>query len=144
MNLAVGGMWPGSPDATTPSPSRVWVDYVRLYVPSQVPGPALSATPLSVTAGRAATSALELRSVAGSGRVYLSCSGAPAHSSCAVNPAVVDFSELAAQSAILSVSTRAGFGPTAQVTPPGSYAVTVTAVTVSGDTSSVSVPLRVN
>ena len=41
MNLAVGGLWPGSPDATTPNPSRVWVDYVRLYLPSQVPGPSV-------------------------------------------------------------------------------------------------------
>ena len=62
MNLAVGGMWPGSPDATTPNPSRVWVDYVRLYLPSQVPGPTLSAPPLSITAGRAGTSALDLSS----------------------------------------------------------------------------------
>ena len=48
------------------------------------------------------------------------------------------------QSATLTVSTKSGFGPSAQVTAPGSYAVAVTAVTVSGDTSSLSVPLRVN
>jgi len=137
-------MWPGSPDATTPNPSRVWVDYVRLYLPSQVPGPTLSAAPLSIAAGRAGTSALELSSLVGSGRVYLSCSGAPPRSSCAVSPTVVDFSDLARQSATLTVSTKSGFGPSAQVTAPGSYAVTVTAVTVSGDTSSLSVPLRVN
>ena len=144
LNLAVGGMWPGSPDASTPSPSRVWVDYVRLYLPSQVPGPTLSAPPLSITAGGAGTSALELSSLVGSGRVYLSCSGAPPRSSCAVSPTVVDFSDLGRQSATLTVSTRSGFGPSAQVTAPGSYAVAVTAVTVSGDTSSLSVPLRVN
>lgn len=144
MNLAVGGLWPGSPDATTPNPSRVWVDYVRLYLPSQVPGPALSASPLSIAAGRAGTSALDLRAVGGSGRVYLSCSGAPKHSSCALSPSVVDFSDMGRQSATLTVSTKSGFGPHAQVTVPGSYAVAVTAVTVSGDTSTLSVPLRVN
>jgi beta-glucanase (GH16 family) len=31
LNLAVGGSWPGSPDATTVFPSEVLVDYVRLY-----------------------------------------------------------------------------------------------------------------
>jgi len=144
MNLAVGGMWPGSPDATTPSPSRVWVDYVRLYLPSQVPGPTLAAAPLSIKAGRAGTSALDLNSVGGSGRVYLSCSGAPPHSSCAVSPTVVDFSDMGRQSATVTVSTRSGFGPNAQVTAAGSYAVAVTAVTVSGDTSTLSIPLRVN
>jgi beta-glucanase (GH16 family) len=31
INLAVGGSWPGSPDSTTPFPSQVLVDYVRIY-----------------------------------------------------------------------------------------------------------------
>ena len=31
MNLAVGGDWPGAPDGTTPYPSEMQVDYVRLY-----------------------------------------------------------------------------------------------------------------
>jgi beta-glucanase (GH16 family) len=31
MNLAVGGGWPGSPDATTPFPSTMQVQYVRIY-----------------------------------------------------------------------------------------------------------------
>ncbi|WP_125776301.1 discoidin domain-containing protein [Antribacter gilvus] len=31
LNLAVGGAWPGAPDATTPFPSRMIVDYVRVY-----------------------------------------------------------------------------------------------------------------
>jgi beta-glucanase (GH16 family) len=31
LNLAVGGNWPGSPDATTAFPSEVQVDYVRVY-----------------------------------------------------------------------------------------------------------------
>ena len=31
MNLAVGGNWPGSPDATTVFPQRMYVDYVRVY-----------------------------------------------------------------------------------------------------------------
>jgi beta-glucanase (GH16 family) len=31
VNLAVGGSWPGSPNATTVFPSQVVVDYVRIY-----------------------------------------------------------------------------------------------------------------
>jgi beta-glucanase (GH16 family) len=31
INLAVGGNWPGSPDATTPFPSYYNIDYVRVY-----------------------------------------------------------------------------------------------------------------
>lgn len=31
LNLAVGGDWPGSPDATTVFPSEMLVDYVRVY-----------------------------------------------------------------------------------------------------------------
>ncbi|HSD84406.1 MAG TPA: glycoside hydrolase family 16 protein [Anaerolineae bacterium] len=32
LNLAVGGNWPGSPDASTPFPSDYLVDYVRVWV----------------------------------------------------------------------------------------------------------------
>jgi beta-glucanase (GH16 family) len=31
MNVAVGGSWPGAPDATTKFPARMLVDYVRVY-----------------------------------------------------------------------------------------------------------------
>ena len=31
LNLAVGGGWPGYPDATTTFPQRITVDYVRVY-----------------------------------------------------------------------------------------------------------------
>jgi len=31
VNLAVGGSWPRDPDATTPNPSKMLVDYVRVY-----------------------------------------------------------------------------------------------------------------
>ncbi len=38
LNLAVGGSWPGNPDATTRFPQRMLVDYVRVYgqdIPTQ-------------------------------------------------------------------------------------------------------------
>ncbi|GGO65845.1 hypothetical protein GCM10012289_18510 [Nonomuraea cavernae] len=31
LNLAVGGDWPGPPDETTPFPSRMYIDYVRVF-----------------------------------------------------------------------------------------------------------------
>ncbi len=33
LNLAVGGDWPGSPDATTTFPQTLFVDYIRVYGP---------------------------------------------------------------------------------------------------------------
>jgi beta-glucanase (GH16 family) len=31
LNVAVGGYWPGTPDATTTFPQKMLVDYVRVY-----------------------------------------------------------------------------------------------------------------
>jgi len=31
VNLAVGGTWPGTPDASTPFPARMEIDYIRAY-----------------------------------------------------------------------------------------------------------------
>ena len=31
LNVAVGGYWPGNPDATTEFPQSMWVDWVRVY-----------------------------------------------------------------------------------------------------------------
>ncbi len=38
LNLAVGGNWPGSPDASTVFPQRMYVDYVRVYQLDTAPG----------------------------------------------------------------------------------------------------------
>jgi beta-glucanase (GH16 family) len=37
LNLAVGGRWPGNPDASTEFPQRMLVDYVRVYAPTNTP-----------------------------------------------------------------------------------------------------------
>lgn len=53
LNLAVGGDWPGNPDASTTFPQSMRIDYVRVYtrsppaltVPTQsTPGPPTSST----------------------------------------------------------------------------------------------------
>jgi beta-glucanase (GH16 family) len=46
LNVAVGGGWPGSPDATSVFPQEMLVDFVRVYRPSTAPSPtALTQTP---------------------------------------------------------------------------------------------------
>lgn len=40
LNLAVGGNWPGAPDATTQFPQRMLVDFVRVYARPHAPAPA--------------------------------------------------------------------------------------------------------
>ncbi|GAA0134014.1 hypothetical protein YSY43_08540 [Paenibacillus sp. YSY-4.3] len=37
LNMAVGGNWPGSPNASTPFPSQMLVDYVRVYQAASSP-----------------------------------------------------------------------------------------------------------
>ena len=41
LNVAVGGLWPGYPDATTVFPQRMVVDYVRVYERTNAPQPCL-------------------------------------------------------------------------------------------------------
>jgi beta-glucanase (GH16 family) len=142
LNLAVGGDWPGSPNSTTPSPAQTLVDYVRVYQAAKVSAPVMSASPIKVMAGETASTTINLNSTPGTGRVYLSCSVASPNATCsidtgnALNPAAVDFSTNGAQAAKINVTTTAK--------PSGKYAATVTAYTVSGDTSTVSIPLTVN
>jgi beta-glucanase (GH16 family) len=45
LNLAVGGYWPGNPDATTTFPQQMLIDYVRVYSrKSRKPEPSAAAT----------------------------------------------------------------------------------------------------
>ncbi len=143
LSLAVGGQWPGPPDATTPNPSLILVDYVRAYQAAPVPAPALAAPPIRVTAGQAGTSSIRLREPIGAGRVYLACSGAPENATCSLNTSVVDFTTTGVDTAILTITTKA-LRTGGLVTPPGNYALTVTAISVSGETSHLTIPLTVS
>jgi beta-glucanase (GH16 family) len=44
LNVAVGGNWPGSPNASTVFPQRMTVDYVRVYAPATVTTPPTTLT----------------------------------------------------------------------------------------------------
>jgi len=39
LNMAVGGNWPGAPNASTPFPAKMFVDYVRVYQDNAPPPP---------------------------------------------------------------------------------------------------------
>ena len=49
LNLAVGGDWPGPPNATTPFPSNLLVDYVRVWDHFGTPGSPVTTTPAPTT-----------------------------------------------------------------------------------------------
>jgi beta-glucanase (GH16 family) len=51
LNLAVGGNWPGCPDASTPFPATMLVDWVRVYSADSV-GPSCSAKNATVRRDR--------------------------------------------------------------------------------------------
>jgi len=54
LNLAIGGTWPGAPDATTPFPGLYQIDYVRAY--TQLPDAGVTSTGgVVATGGTAAT-----------------------------------------------------------------------------------------
>jgi len=143
LNLAVGGHWPGPPEASTPDPARILVDYVRHYQPARVTGPRMAASAITVRTGETANSTVRLTSMIGTGHMSLSCSGAPVGSACTLSPPVVDFTSAAAQAVTLSLTTATGSGPSRVVAAPGRYGLKVTAVTVSGDQTSVDVPVTI-
>lgn len=122
-NLAVGGTgsWPGPPDATTPSPALMLVDYVRVYQASNVPVPNMGTPPaVTVKAGVMGSTTLNLTSMAGTGRVYVACSVDAPKTTCSVssgnvlNGSVVDFSAAGAASVTVSATTTPN---TAQAAP---------------------------
>ncbi|HYM74485.1 MAG TPA: glycoside hydrolase family 16 protein [Candidatus Dormibacteraeota bacterium] len=127
LNLAVGGSgsWPGPPDNTTPSPAVMVVDYVRLYTPSQVTAPSMTAPSVTVKAGYPGTTTVTLTSTSGSGRAYLSCSSNAPKTTCAVNSSealnqyTVDFSGATTAMAGVSLTTTANTAAAASLLPGG-------------------------
>ena len=121
LNLAVGGdgSWPGPPDATTPSPALMTVDYVRIYKAATVQPPTFATPPaISVKAGATSgnSSSFALGDAAGSGRVYLSCSTNAPKTTCqvttsdALNGYTVDFTNAASGNVTVSIRTTANAG----------------------------------
>jgi len=143
-NLAVGGIWPGAPDETTSSPSDVLIDYVRVYRAPQIRGPAMTAKPVVLSAGKTGSTVLSLSAKNNTRRVYLACSGAPANTSCSLATPVVNFTSQSKQDVPVAIATASIAGAQRFAAPMGDYVLTVTAYTVSGDTSFATIPLRVH
>jgi beta-glucanase (GH16 family) len=143
MNLAIGGDWAGQPDATTPNPADVLVDYVRVYKIPTVPAPRIQWQPAPVKAGSSVASMISLHADNYSGRVHLACATEPATASCALATSVVDFSTTLSQEDSLTISTDFFTDKGRVVASPGRYKMTITATTVSGDRSQLTVPFEV-
>ncbi len=115
MNVAVGGTLGGTPNASTPNPGIMTVDYVRQYMPSTAVTAPLLGTPPSITVKAGATSGnvstFSPALAAGSGYVYFSCSTSAPKASCAItttdplNPHVMNSS--APESLTVAVTTTA-------------------------------------
>lgn len=143
-NLAVGGQWPGPPDESTPSAPAVLIDYIRVYKIPHIPAPAMEAQPMLLRSGGSGGTILTLTSKVKTGRVYLTCTGAPANTSCSLAMHVADFTNSPKQEVAISIAARPLSGAEQYATPSGDYTLNVTAQTMSGDTSSIMIPLRVN
>jgi beta-glucanase (GH16 family) len=142
-SLAVGGAWPGPSDASTPTPSDMIIDYVRVYKAKHVAGPSMHARPVVLNAGRSGGTLLSVSASARTGRVYLACSGAPVNTTCSLAMPVVNFADNPTQEIAVSISTWSVAGAQRYTTPAGEYSLTVTAHTISGDISTANISLRV-
>jgi beta-glucanase (GH16 family) len=146
LNLAVGGDWPGPPNSSTPSVAEMIVDYVRVYKARRVEAPKMTSGPLKTDGGANSTAIVELRSTGEAGFVFLACEIKVPGSTCSVvtgnplNTAVVDFRSGPSQGAKIIVtsdnSSRQGDVAAAKTS------LTVTACTVSGEQSSISIPVE--
>ena len=143
MSLAAGGDWAGDPDAKTPNPADMLVDYVRIYKIPTVQAPSIELKPVDVKSGSSVASTIALRSSSYAGRVHLACSTDTPTAACSLATPVVNFSGTLTQEDTLTISTDSFTEKGRVVAPPGRYMVTITATTISGDRAQKTVPFEV-
>lgn len=143
INLAVGGIWPGNPDGTTPNPADILVDSVRVYDIPSVPAPSIQWQPIELKAGSSVASPVTLHARSNSGHVHLACSTEPATAICSLATSVVNFSDTLSQEDTLTIATDSFTEKGRMVAPPGHYKMTISATTISGDRSQLTVPFEV-
>lgn len=143
LNLAVGGIWPGDPDSSTPNPADLVVDYIRVYKIPQIPAPEVRWQPVRVKSGNAVASIIDLQAHGYAGRVHLACATEPAIVGCSLATPIIDFSETLVQQDTLTLSTESFSDKGKTLAPPGRYRVTITATTISGDRSQIVAPFDV-
>lgn len=143
LNLAVGGVWPGDPDATTPGSADMLVDYVRAYRIPFVPAPAIQWQPVKIKAGASLASIATLHATRYAGHVHLDCFTEPATAICHLATSDLNFSDTLSQEDTVTVSTDT-FTENGRITAvPGQYKLTITATTISGDRSRLTAPFEV-
>ncbi len=146
LNLAVGGDWPGPPNSATPSTAEMIVDYVRVYNAGHLDGPMMIAPALRAQGEAASSTIVELRSVVGTGFVFLACELGGSDGKCSVdtgntlNASVADFRSSDLQKAKITVT----HGDASSLSDPGAAKtpVMVTAYTVSGEQSVIAIPIE--
>jgi beta-glucanase (GH16 family) len=143
LNLAVGGKWPDNPDSTTPNPADMVVDYVRAYKIPEVAAPSIQWQPVEVQAGSSVASIITLHAKAYSSRVHLTCSVEPGPVACALATSVVNLSNTLSQDDSVTLSTSSFSDQGNVIAPPGQYKLTITATTISGNHSQLTVPFEV-
>jgi hypothetical protein len=121
----------------------VLVDYIRVYKIPAIPAPAIQWQAVPVKAGSSVASIITLHAQSYAGRVHLACSTEPATTACSLATSVVDFSDTLSQEDSLTISTDFFTDKGRVVTPPGRYRMTITATTISGDHSQLTVPFEV-
>jgi beta-glucanase (GH16 family) len=143
LSLSEGGDWPGDSDATTPNPADMLVDYVRVYRIPPVHAPAISWQSVEVKTGSATASTVALRAQTYAGRVRVGCTTDSPVVSCSLATPVLNFSDTVSQQDALTLSTDSFTEKGRVIAPPGRYHVTITATTISGDRSQLTMPFDV-
>jgi beta-glucanase (GH16 family) len=143
LNLAIGGAWAGEPNQTTPNPADMLVDYVHVYIIPSIPAPSIQWQAVAVTSGSTVVTPVSLQARSYAGRVHLACSTEPATVACSLATSIVNFSNTLSQEDTLTLSTESFSDKGKIAAPPGRYKLTITATTISGDHSQVTVPFEV-
>jgi len=143
LNMAVGGEWPGNPGSSTPDPADMMVDYVRAYNIPTVAAPSIQFQAVQLKSGSSKASVMTLQSSHYAGRVHVTCSTEPSTVSCSLGTPVISFSNTQSQEDTLTLTTESFGDKGPRVSPAGRYKVTITATTISGDHSQLTVPFEV-
>lgn len=142
MDLAVGGDWSGDPDSSTPNSAEIVVDYVRAYKLPAV-APTIEWDPVQVTSGGMRSSTVTLHGQRGTGLIYLSCSTEPATDMCVLDSPTVDLSDSDTQHETITLSSNRFANGSSVIAKPGTYKLSITATTTSGDQSQLIEPFEV-
>lgn len=143
LNLAIGGDWTGSPNADTPNPADMLVEYVRAYKIPDLPAPSMQVPPIEVRSGSTAVTNVNISSQNYIGRVHLTCSAEPATAACSLASPVANFTDTLTQQDTLTITTGSLGSHGLATVPPGNYKITITATTMSGNHTRIVVPYRI-